>query len=311
MRVDSCDLKREVSRRRRKFAALLIGIMLGIMPTTTVMADTYNVNDLSGKDIKTGDVIKFPPVGSGSLAVLYYNNKGKQQPFYETDWGYGSPAEVTVRETDLGDITWTVKEINNHTFYVEEDKYVEEQGDDPICCTVKLQPKSDAPTPGPGGGSKSGEEVTCVDPEYMPYWRWACRNGDEEEEESTKPVIFNPDAINAHFIENGVINGNIQMGKQEQGAAAMMAFRSMIPAGWKEAFTFSMSNRGKNDYSLKKGKIVMYVPDQYQKVNRQYAILSLDKNGVVSLLLDTDSLDNMLTVDTNMEGYAFMLIYKD
>ena len=72
-----------------------------------------------------------------------------------------------------------------------------------------------------------------------------------------------------------------------------------------------MAVNGKTDYSLKKGEMTLYVPAQYLKANRQYAILAIDKQGKVHVLADKDLLSNAVTVDLNIEGYSFELIYKD
>ena len=58
--------------------------------------------------------------------------------------------------------------------------------------------------------------------------------------------------------------------------------------------------------------MVLYIPGEYIKANRQYALLGMNKAGQVILFADTDLNPNTVTVNlANMDGYAFDLIYKD
>ncbi|MCR4739897.1 MAG: hypothetical protein K5886_06510 [Lachnospiraceae bacterium] len=131
-----------------------------------------------------------------------------------------------------------------------------------------------------------------------------------EEEEETK-TIYNPDAINAGYYVNGVLQSNAVIGKQAQSPVAASIFAASLPKGWRSAFSMSMSYNGKNEYSLKNGTIVLYVPEAFQKSGRQYAILAMGRNGNVVLCPDTDRIQNTVTVTPGVEGYAYELIYKD
>ncbi len=129
--------------------------------------------------------------------------------------------------------------------------------------------------------------------------------------DNTPAAKVNPDAIAAYYYVNGVLQTNAIIGKQEQSALATSVFKAAVPAGWNWAFPMSMSYNGKNEYSLKNGTIKLYVPAAYQKSGRQFAFLAMDKNGKVILLPDQDVLENTVTVTPNIEGYAYVLIYKD
>ena len=63
--------------------------------------------------------------------------------------------------------------------------------------------------------------------------------------------------------------------------------------------------------SLKNGTLKLYIPTEYQKAGRQFAIIAMDKNGKTYLLTDTDTDPGTVTVNVSFEGYAMELIYKD
>ena len=44
---------------------------------------------------------------------------------------------------------------------------------------------------------------------------------------------------------------------------------------------------------------------------REFALLGLDKYGKVTVFKDTDTYSAMITANIKIEGYQFMLIYKD
>lgn len=134
---------------------------------------------------------------------------------------------------------------------------------------------------------------------------------DDDDDDDNHTTVINPDSITAAFNVNGIFATNMKAGKQAQGPMGAMLFKLGTPAGWQEAFSFNMSINDKTDYTLKKGIMTFYVPEQYLKTNRQYAILAIDKNGQVHMFADTDHIPNSVTVNLNVEGYAFDLIYKD
>ncbi len=135
---------------------------------------------------------------------------------------------------------------------------------------------------------------------------------DEDEEESRSGEgAPNPDSLFAYFITNGQIDKDAKIGKQVQGPLGQLAFMLAVPTGWKEAFTFNITVNDKANYTLKKGILSFRIPSQYLKAGRKFAILGLDKNGNAKLFLDTDTKADTITVNIDIEGYAFDLIYSD
>ena len=131
------------------------------------------------------------------------------------------------------------------------------------------------------------------------------------ENERTGSEEYNPSAIGGFCYVDGMPQTNTKIGRQEQSPLAEMVFAAAIPPGWNSAFSMSMTVNGQNDYSLKTGELLLYVPGAYQKPGRQFALLAMDKNGKVLVLNDIDNQPNSMTVKLNIEGYAFHLIYKD
>ena len=110
----------------------------------------------------------------------------------------------------------------------------------------------------------------------------------------------------------GQIVPNVLMGKMKQGPAAQALFdKTRVSGGWIEAFTFNMAIDGKYEYTLKNGTLTIIIPKEYRKLGRTFALMGLDKNGGVVIFNDTDTNPDTLTVNLNIEGYAFDLIYKD
>ncbi|MCR5302217.1 MAG: hypothetical protein K6E49_07220 [Lachnospiraceae bacterium] len=102
-----------------------------------------------------------------------------------------------------------------------------------------------------------------------------------------------------------------EFGKQAQGPACQAAFNASVPQGWSQAFTFSMSYDKKNTTDLKNGIIEVYVPSDYIRPGRSYALMAMDKSGVVKIYQDTDAFPYVFTSPLNVEGYAFALLTKD
>ena len=135
---------------------------------------------------------------------------------------------------------------------------------------------------------------------------------DDEPSEPSKPVATNPDTIGGFFMAGGQIVQNVLIGKMKQGPVAQALFdKTGKSGGWIEAFTFNMATDGKYEYTLKNGLFTIVIPKEYRKAGRTFALMGLDKNGVVIFLNDTDTNPDTLTVNLNIEGYAFDLIYKD
>lgn len=131
------------------------------------------------------------------------------------------------------------------------------------------------------------------------------------EDEAYKPVVVNPDTVEGYLMQNGNPLSGVVMGKMKQGPAAQALFNAYRPVGWKDAFTFNIAINGETDYSLKSGILTVYIPAELRKAGRSFALMGIDKNGNVKLFTDTDKDPLSITVDLNLEGYAFDLIYFD
>ena len=134
---------------------------------------------------------------------------------------------------------------------------------------------------------------------------------DDDDDDDNHGLLINPDAITAFYIVNGAPDLKAMFGKQEQGPLCKAAFTANVPQGFKEAFSFSMSYGGANTDTLKNGTLQLYIPGQYQKTGRTYAVMAMDKYGQIHIYQDTDALPFVFTSPLNFEGYAFNLIYKD
>ncbi len=133
--------------------------------------------------------------------------------------------------------------------------------------------------------------------------------GDSEESSSSSdsnPV--NPDILMWSY---DAAKYNSLCIKQEQGSLARLAFNAGMPLGYKEAFTYNLLVNGKADYSLKTGKFVLTIPEGYRKAGRSFALIGLNQAGKAVCFMDTDTSDSTLTTTLNLDGYAFMLVYKD
>lgn len=163
----------------------------------------------------------------------------------------------------------------------------------------------DHPAPGPAPTPKPSSKDTDDDKDEDDHEA-------HEESPAPAPKPVNPNAVLvSSFISTEISAGNVKIGPQIQGAVAQLAFRIATPAGWRETFTFNMTINDKADYSLKKGTLSFKIPSQYLKAGRKFAILGLDKNGKVRLFNDIDTKADTITVNLDIEGYAFDLIYTD
>ena len=134
---------------------------------------------------------------------------------------------------------------------------------------------------------------------------------DKKKKSSSNNRPVNPDEIEVHFYVGGVWMPNYVGGKQAQGPVAQALFTQGRPEGWTTAFDFNLVQYGKAEYTLKNGRMILYVPGMFQKEGRQFAITALDKNGQVLCFMDQDVIPQTVTVDICHEGYAFELLYKD
>ncbi len=263
--------KSGIRKRKRQFFALLIGVLIGMLPTVNVLAKTI-VFDRDGhtdaKKAYASDSIKWDIASSGYIQVNYSTPDGVEpdgpsfihEPCYNHEFDL---KDCSIANLDYWKIT-NSSIIEGNTLVVE------------LECILK-----------------SGED-------------------DEDDEDEEEPVIkHNPDAINAHYYLNGMLNDNYLLGKTEQSPLGQIAFNAARPKSWSKAFSMSMSYQGRNEYSKKDGTIVLYVPEAYHKKGRKYAIMAIDKSGNVTILEDRDIFPYLVTVTPRLEGYAYELIYSD
>ncbi len=138
----------------------------------------------------------------------------------------------------------------------------------------------------------------------------ADKTDDIDDTEPSKPVVVNNDAI--IILSMTGLPAETFLAKQEQGPAGKYALALALPKGYQEAFTFNMITNGlKGDYSLKKGKVTIVIPAKYRKAGRVFALLGIDKSGKLKVFNDIDVNNDTITVNIDIEGYAFDLIYSD
>lgn len=255
-------------KRKRQFFALLIGVLIGMLPTVNVLAATIVFDDDGHTDAKkayASDSIKWDRAYSGHIQV-----------------NYSTPDGVIPDGPSL-----IPEPCYNHEFDLKD------------CSIANLDYWKIT------SSSVFGGNTLVVELEYR------LKSGEEDEDDEEPVIKHNPDAINAHYYLNGMLNDNYLLGKTEQSPLGQIAFNAARPKGWSKAFSMSMSYQGRNEYSKKDGTIVLYVPEAYHKKGRKYAIMAIDKSGNVTILEDRDIFPYLVTVTPCLEGYAYELIYSD
>ncbi len=126
--------------------------------------------------------------------------------------------------------------------------------------------------------------------------------------DSTPP---NPDALSIIYLVNEAPLPSVAAGKQMQGPFAQLLFKQARTPGINEAFSFNLAIDGKVDGTLKNGRLILFIPSEYRKAGRPFAITALDKAAIVHFYPDLDTSDETITVDLNIEGFAFDLVYAD
>ena len=278
--ADTGATHREIRSRRRRFFAFLLALVIGCMPTVRVMAantisiDKDNIDTVTNKvgmTVNSDDTIQRT---SGGLLVIYETPKGNDQYTHN----YWSSADYIIGSKNGYSKYTIVKSIWNDTFDVDGG-------------TGRYELTLSA--------GKPAEEKQDND------------DRDDDEDHSTPSWVLNPDEWTAFYYVNGSLDPRAKFGKQAQGDACRLAFKTALPAGWQEAFTFSMTMNDKHTTDLKDGTLMLCVPEGLQKTGREYAVMGIDKNGRVTVFTDTDKQPFMLTSRLYLEGYAFELIYKD
>ncbi len=388
MKMNTIKCSQWITKRKKRFFALVLGVILATIPATTVMAFDLNIFDnadpqyLNQLNVYPGDKIVWTMDGAsfeaGRLSVVYHDTddhiyeSGNIDPRDHRD----HPFDYTIERGNIEDF---------HHWKVDSAGHIE--GDGPWVVSFNLNPvlttagRPVTVTAEPEGAGQpaskrdfvfsddrgsyfdimanpaagydfvrweslndnasiednSGRDTTSEKDTVFKYsgsgevsikaiYQKKTDSSDKDDDKKGKdndkkkkkgessssgPVVFNPDAICAYYLLNGAMKDDARIGKQKQGPLAESLFMGAIPAGWKAAFSMSMSVNGKNEYSLKNGYIVLYVPAQYQKTGRQFAFLAMDENGKVYVLDDLDPDAGIVKVNPNIKGYAYYLIYKD
>nr|MCR5507670.1 hypothetical protein [Lachnospiraceae bacterium] len=270
-----------------KLLVFLFVLAAAFVPAAGVMAADYDyevdlsrIGSLRGKLVQPGDIIRVnvEEIGPEDMCIIleYYDGGD----LYGSDWGNytnpGLPTDITIYDysgNDQGFKGWYITSVRK--------RYNRELEADSYFITLNTKKSS-------GGGGNGGDD-----------------------DDDVKPAVINPDAIAAFFFVNGGADPNALFGKQKQGVLGEYQFNSSRPAGFKEAFSFSMSYKGANTFDRKQGVLQLYIPTEFLKPGRQFMIMAIDKNGNVKYFADTDAQAHTITANIDLEGYAFDLIYID
>ncbi|MDO5575136.1 MAG: DUF6273 domain-containing protein [bacterium] len=99
---------------------------------------------------------------------------------------------------------------------------------------------------------------------------------------------------------------------EQQGPVCAAAFKLATPKGYKEALSLNLLLHNKAGYDSKQKTLTIYIPDEYLKSGRTFALIGIDKYGKTHYFTDTDLKADSITINIEgFEGYAFDLIYKD
>ena len=302
--ADTGATHREIRSRRRRFFAFLLALVIGCMPTVRVMADTISIDHYNpetvtnkvGTTVNSGDTIQRT---SGGLLVIYETPKGNDQYTHN----YWSSADYII-ESIKGYSKYTiVKSIWNSSVAVDSGVGRYELTLSAGKPAEEKQDNDDRDDDDRDDDDRDNDDRDDDDRDND--------DRDDDEDHSTPSWVLNPDEWTVFYYVNGSLEPRAKFGKQTQGDACRLAFKTALPAGWQEAFTFSMTMNDRHTTDLKDGTLMLCVPEGLQKTGREYAVMGIDKNGRVTVFTDTDKQPFMLTSRLYLEGYAFELIYKD
>ena len=290
--------------RRKLFPSLLFGILLALMMPSDVIAQGAKITITDHKKLRSYENKKigiFDPVAwkITDPDIVYDGGVRIEMSLYKPD-GVVYPSDVPKAISETIYITDNLPKTVTASFPINTIAHVEDA--DAVKYFYIYEVKID---------NNTGNLLVAIKPSYEDDGYADPDDDSDSEEEDTGKAEHNPDAIGAYYYINSVLQSGAAIGKQEQPPVAQALFAAAVPAGWKSAFSMSMSLNGLNEYSRKTGTIVLYVPEAYQKSGRQYAILAMEKGGRVVFLPDNDLLQNTVTVTPDIEGYAYVLIYKD
>ena len=125
------------------------------------------------------------------------------------------------------------------------------------------------------------------------------------------PVVQSVAATLASSFAAPELGADVGVKLEEPGAAAQAAFIQAMPAGFTKGFAFSITNGGKTAFTAKKGKVSFNIPAQYRKAGRKFKLMGIGKDGKVKIFDNLDASGEKLTVNLDIEGYQFEVIYAD
>jgi hypothetical protein len=317
--------RREIRGRQRKFIAFCMALLIGCIPTATVLAATYEVNKdtvntLQGKTLEPNDIIRWSVPGgevTGALQVVYLVNDIPENEGTTGDVNPGNSSDLTILNCTAKDfLKWEVvgastkENVNGFVTF----SAVFKQADDKKTDDKKTDDKKDEGKKDEGNKPSTVPEpnVPAVNPEAGKKSGEKKEDKEDREDRDNTPFINNPDALSAVYHDKTGKHAGAKFGKETQGPACDLGFQNKRPDGWKKGITFSMSVNDKHTFDLKNGTLDLYVPENLQKKGREYAIMGIDKEGNVIVFYDTDITNPYLVkADIELEGYAFELIYRD
>ena len=187
------------------------------------------------------------------------------------------------------------KNIQNATDYASN------MADIPVTVTA-------APTPQPSPSKSDDSEKPSETQQNH-------SNQSENTNANTLTLGFSIGNTTGNTDGNSVGNFNIQCIIEKPGPICAAAFKAATPAGFAEAFTFSMLGKDNGTFktgsSKKAGEFTLNIPPQYRKAGRTFALIGIDQYGHTKIFTDTDLSGDSITVMLDLEGYAFSVIYTD
>ena len=252
---------------------------------------------------KGGEAIKSFRIDKAAMSVTVEGYTGNYD-------GKEHSIIVNVSEPDEAVIYYGTTELNDDNFMDGSTEPI--QRTDAGTTRVYFYVYSDNYEP----DQKSGSVDIVINSVFQPGKRGMEPGNDQDDEddgdeEHSSHSLPDPDALHAWYLINDIIVPTSRIGKIQQGPLAAGIFARARDFLLNEAFSFDLSIHDKTEYTLKRGKIVMYIPEAFQKKGRVFAVLGIDKWGKVHLFTNVGIYENLLTVNVDFEGYAFDLVYID
>ncbi len=275
-------------------AVITVGIILLfiMLSATSVWANEYHFND-TGTSFSSSELVRYGmPLNFGDILIGECSTPGNTNAIEVT---YISPSRLHRYTETVTAGSYDLRiSVNEHWGYTEWIVSYLSYSPDHIGQEIQLWATGDEPVP------SVGESGSYDEPD-----------GEKKEEVREIRPVINPNALAARYWVNGKIDYKAQFGRVEQGPACKAAFSAARPAGWKEAFCFSMSYDDKHTFTMKDGILELFIPGSFQTGGREYAVMAVDKNGLVHIYRNTDKRPFVFMSKLDLEGYAFSLIYRD